>query len=270
MKENEKYAYVTLLGTDDYVIGALCLEVSLKRVGSKHPLIVLCSKNILKATIDLLKRRGIRCRALTHNVSIGKINTGVFERWNYTFDKLQVFGLIEYKKVVFLDSDMYVVKNMDHLFEKPHMSSVYADVWDKTAAVGLNSGLMVLEPSKKEYEGLVRLLHSDRFANSTMFGDQDVIRAYYSDWIQKTECRLPVGYNLYYPFVNEYLRQSKADDIFNIHFVYDKKPWQFSFPALLRRLRKFHKSYLIRYMALVYRFRLLIWLYGIGFRSDGK
>lgn len=263
MNENEKYAYVTLLGTDDYVIGTLCLEVSLKRVGSKYPLLVLCSNNISKATIDLLKKRGISCKTLTHNVSVGKINTGAFERWNYTFDKLQVFGLNEYEKVIFLDSDMYVVKNMDHLFEKPHMSAVYADVWDKTAAEGLNSGLMVLEPSNEEYEGLVGLLYSDRFAGSTMFGDQDVIRAYYSDWMQKAECRLPVGYNLYYPFINEYLRQSKADDIFNIHFVYDKKPWQFSFANLLKRLRKFHKRYLIRYMVLVYRFRFLVWAYRI-------
>lgn len=124
MIEEGKCTYVTLLSTDDYVIGSLCLAASLKKVKTKYPLLVLCSKNVSEETVDLLKRRGIRCKVLTHNVSIGEINTGVFERWNYTFDKLQVFDLIEYKKVVFLDSDMYVVKNMDHLFEKPHMSSV--------------------------------------------------------------------------------------------------------------------------------------------------
>lgn len=201
MNRDGKYTYVTLLGTDDYVIGTLCLATSLKRVASKYPLLVLCSRGVSDSTVDLLKQKGIECRILNQSVTVENVNTGKFERWNYTFDKLQAFSLTEYEKVLFLDSDMFVVKNMDHLFEKPHMSAVYADVWDETASEGLNSGLMVIEPAKSVYEGLVSMLYSDRFNDSKMFGDQDIIRAYFDDWMSRTECRLPIGYNLYYPCV---------------------------------------------------------------------
>lgn len=57
------------------------------------------------------------------------------------------------------------------------------------------------------------------------------------------------------------LPEGSKEGIYNIHFVYDKKPWQYSFAAFLRRLKRFQKGYLIRYMALVYRYRFFVWLY---------
>lgn len=40
-----------------------------------------------------------------------------------------------------------------------------------------------------------------------------------------------------------------------IHFVYDKKPWNYSWTAFIRRMLKFNAFYLFRYMLMVYLFK---------------
>lgn len=254
MNVNQRYAYVTLLGTDDYLPGTLCLAASLKRVKSRYPLLVLCFKSVSSDTMEKLKRRGLQTRVLVDTVTVPGINQGGYERWNYTFDKLQVFNLLEYEKVVFLDSDMLIVKNIDHLFGMPHMSAVVADVYDQPDCTELNSGLLVIEPSAKESQGLIDTLLSDRLSQLPMFGDQDVIRAYFSDWASKPELRLPVGYNLFYPFMDQFYKANgKRRDIYVIHFVYGKKPWQYTFKEVLKKMKREGRFYVLYYFYLMHQ-----------------
>ncbi len=39
--------------------------------------------------------------------------------WNGTFDKLLIFGLLQYEKRFFVDRDMMVLWNIDHLLDPP-------------------------------------------------------------------------------------------------------------------------------------------------------
>ena len=41
---------------------------------------------------------------------------GNMAHWNNCFDKLLIFGMTEFDKLIFLDSDMYIIENIDHLF----------------------------------------------------------------------------------------------------------------------------------------------------------
>lgn len=259
MKETSarRFSYVTLLGTDDYLIGTLCMAESLRNVKAQHPLLVLCSSSISSSSLKMLEKAGLDYMVLDGCIQVSGINKDGFERWNYTFDKLQVFNLIQFDKVVFLDSDMFIAKNIDHLFDSPNMSAVVADVYDQPDCTELNSGLMVIEPTTIVYKGLLDVLSSDRFKQMPMFGDQDVIRAYFSDWSSKQECRLPIGYNLFYPFMKEYCKAGgKKSDIYVVHFVYGTKPWHYSFGKLLKRTRKEGGSYLFRYALLMIKFKL--------------
>jgi alpha-N-acetylglucosamine transferase len=190
-------------------------------------------------------------------------NKGKYERWNYTFDKLQAFNLTEFEKVVFLDSDMMLVRNVDHLFKAPHMSAVVADVFDQPGCNQLNSGLMVIQPSASEFLGMMKMVSNGRFSEMFACGDQDIIRAYFKDWHANTELRLPIGYNLYYPFVHCF-DKSRDGEIYNIHFVYDKKPWQLTLTQVLRRLRRHNWCYLLRYLRMVHKFRALLRKKGIN------
>lgn len=245
-----KYTYVTLLGTDDYLVGTLCLWKSLRNVNSKYQLLVLCSQNISINVLNTLKSMGIQHRVLEEQIITEHKNEGEFARWSFTFDKLQVFNLVEYEKIVFLDSDMFVVKNIDHLFDAQHMSAVVADKYDQPECEELNSGLMVVVPSEREYKELISVLHSKVIKKLPMCGDQDIIRQYYNNWPNESTQKLPNQFNMYFTNIKKYEWEVSV-----IHFVYDKKPWNYSWKAFIKRMLRFNAFYLFRYMLLVYLFR---------------
>ena len=251
---NQKYTYVTLLGSDDYLIGTLCLWKSLSNVKSKYPLLVLCSQNISVDVLNILKHKKIQYKVLEEQIVTNHKNEGLYARWSFTFDKLQIFNLVEYDKIVFLDSDMYVVKNIDCLFNAQHMSAVVADVYDQPNCKELNSGLMVIVPQKQEYSQLTSLLHSKVIKRSPMCGDQDIIRLFYNNWSNETNLKLPNQYNMYFTNIKKY----KWVGVSVIHFVYDKKPWNYSWTAFIRRMLKFNAFYLFRYMLIVYSCRISV------------
>lgn len=251
---NQKYTYVTLLGTDDYLIGTLCLWKSLRNVKSKYPLLVLCSQNISVDVLNILKHKKIQYKVLEEQIVTNHKNEGEYARWSFTFDKLQIFNLVEYDKIVFLDSDMYVVKNIDCLFNAQHMSAVVADVYDQPNCKELNSGLMVIVPQKQEYSQLTSLLHSKVIKKLPMCGDQDIIRLFYNNWSNETKLKLPNQYNMYFTNIKKY----KWGGVSVIHFVYDKKPWNYSWTAFIRRMLKFNAFYLFRYMLIVYSCRISV------------
>ena len=116
--------------------------------------------------------------------------------WSNTFDKLFIFELIQFKKIVFLDSDMMIVNNIDHLFEKRNMSAVVSDRINDATCCELNSGLIVIEPQIgiiKQMQELIQDI-SLKYKN---FGDQDIIRLYFHDWKNCKELELDDGYNMW-------------------------------------------------------------------------
>lgn len=251
---DENYKYVTLLSTDDYVIGTLCLAQSLRKVRSKYSLLVLCSQSISERTINILKQEKLDYILLKDSLNIDANTNPDYKRWNYTFDKLAVFNLTQYSKIISLDSDMYVIKNIDHLFSHPHLSAVIADKLDQPNCKELNSGLMVICPSSAEYEGLKSTAEAFVKEKKDYYGDQDIIRYYYSEWSLNPELELPLTYNMYYSHVGK-IERTVCGGGYNVHFVHKKKPWEFSFTAFLRRLLRFNKKYLIKYMLMVWYFR---------------
>ncbi len=172
----DDFSYVTIISTDSYLIGALALYKSLKRVKSKYPLTILLSKNIDKSIDIILRQKDINCIRLTDTIEVTKNNKDPeYLHWSNTFDKLFIFELIQFKKIVFLDSDMMIVNNIDHLFEMKHMSAVVSDKINDATCCELNSGLIVIEPQigiLNQMQGLIQDI-SLKYKN---FGDQDIIR----------------------------------------------------------------------------------------------
>ena len=80
--------------------------------------------------------------------------------WYRAFGKISIFNLETFNKIVYLDSDMQVVQNIDELFDKPHMSAVRAGEdldW-------LNSGIMVIEPNSTEFNKLLEIVYNNEDA----------------------------------------------------------------------------------------------------------
>lgn len=222
----KNYAYVTYLGTNDYLIGTLALINELKSVESKYPIYVLVSSNLNEESIKLIKQNGAKVLETSEveiPVEIKKRNEKLgYSRWNFTFEKLQVFNLDQFDKIIMLDSDMLVKRNIDKLFEKPSLSAVCAgDKYPKNIDwKGLNSGIVVIKPNKKEFLRLVELIDVDTP------GDQDVIQKGNPDWNDDNELHLDESYNVISSFEAYYVGILKYKNIKIIHFTHRIKPWK--------------------------------------------
>lgn len=236
-----KYAYVTILSTEGYLDGVGALMLSLRKTRTQIPFYVLCGPAIETDTVERLKRIGYAQvlrydKSVTVPDNILQANTNrQNSNWNFTFDKLLVFELTQFDKIVFIDADMMVTQNLDRLFALPHMSATNAGCSfpGNENDIDLNSGLMVLEPQPGVVEKMLATVPSilDR---KKAFGDQDVLQAYYSDWASRSELNFGEKYNVYANYLDYYLKQLHycfSDDVNDprsiavVHFIGSSKPW---------------------------------------------
>ena len=231
-------AYVTLLSSEQYLDGVIILNQSLRFVKSEYPLFCALSENISVQVANFLNGVGIRTVRLKQSLIVESLqNTSTFRHWNYTFDKLLIWGLKEFDKIVFVDADMLVLRNIDSLFHVPAFSAVCAgksfhgnEKWNE-----LNSGLMVIEPNIDVEAELIRKLDEvlqDRGSLINGIGDQDIIHRYMPKWPDYPELHLDEGYNVFADFLTYYIlrlhysfKKDSPKPIYVVHFIGKLKPW---------------------------------------------
>jgi glycogenin glucosyltransferase len=220
-------AYVSLLSTDAYLPGVLVLHRSLQRTGTPHPFLLLITPGITARARAVLAGAGIVCRTIERPVAVA---SGVSRRarWDATYAKIHLFDLVDFDKIVFLDADMLVTRSLDHLFDRPHMSAVNAggllpghESWTQ-----LNSGLLVVEPSRELFAALARRLAA--LTDGEGGGDQELLHAQFPDWPHREELHLDHGYNMFHTHLDEYHARFgwTLDQVAVLHFIGESKPWQ--------------------------------------------
>ena len=120
------YAYCTLITRSSYLTGVVILAHTLKKSGSAYPLIVLYTDTLPQSSIRALELEAPHSNLILHHVSalLPRDNIHVHliaERFADTWTKLRVFQLHElqqWDKLCYLDADMIILKNMDHVFAK--------------------------------------------------------------------------------------------------------------------------------------------------------
>jgi hypothetical protein len=109
--------WTSLITNTAYLSGLLTLDYSLKKHGSKYPLVALYTDTFPPEGHAALEARGIpkqRVKYLLPKLSKDFSND---PRFYDCWSKLTPFSLVEYERVVQLDSDMMLLKNMDELME---------------------------------------------------------------------------------------------------------------------------------------------------------
>lgn len=234
------HAYVTLVTNADFAEGAMALVRSLKLTGSAADVVVMYTGGVDAATLAPLAALGARltpvdllptsaafnerhARATLHGAApFTKGRKPAFHTPLDNFAKLRLWQLTAYDKVVFLDADTLVLKNIDRLFGYPEFSAapnVYENLADFRR---LNSGVFVAQPSLATFEAmLARLDRPDAFWQRT---DQTFLQSYFPDWHG-----LPVFFNMlqYVWFALPELWDWKSIAV--IHYQYEK-PWETDHP----------------------------------------
>lgn len=228
--------WVTYADDNTFFEASIILFRSLHKVGTVHDCIIMTPVNF-KYTGNLslysLKTKNVILKAIP---PLDQQHSNHSEkRYSACLNKLYVWLLTDYEKVCWLDSDMIVMKNIDHLFdleiEDGHMlaapgclCNVFNNPKFITAQlkcpyvcnnnIYINSGLFIIKPNPNIYD---LLLQEDY---NRPLSDQDVFNDFFSSKINM----LPPTYNymsqldLIHPEVNSH-------DVHIFHFTYDK-PWE--------------------------------------------
>ncbi|KAJ5927746.1 hypothetical protein N7466_006702 [Penicillium verhagenii] len=109
--------WTTLITNTAYLSGLLTLDYSLKKVGSKYPLVALYTDSFPVEGHKALDARGILKQHVAYLLPSTPREYTNDPRFYDCWSKLTPFSLVEYDRVVQLDSDMLVLKNMDELME---------------------------------------------------------------------------------------------------------------------------------------------------------
>lgn len=232
---DKKYSYITLLTNDSYSYGVVLLVDSMQKVNTQYPLLVLVTKNVSLATLELLNQLQVKYEVIDtiqlpdhiyeHN---RQINPPLASTWKNCLTKFHIFNKTEFDKVVFLDADILILKNLDHLFEKPDMTCAldgeYFNLWPDWPH--FNSGCMVIEPNKDKFDNIlnyVNNLKTEELPNYVI-ADQEILNLYYSDWVNKIDLHLNKFYNVFAPYVQDEQIKELANECYFIHYT-GRKPW---------------------------------------------
>lgn len=233
-----KYSYVTLLSDNSFIDGVLLLYKGLKETNSQFPLTCIITNNVTQDIINKLQEYNINTiiypeiktpqNFYAHNCKIDKLCA---DNWINVFSKLHIFDLDQFDKIIYLDADIMILKNLDHLFSYPHMSAAivgeYFNKWPDW--IHFNSGCMVIKPSKKLYQDILKFYYNfneNNLPDYMFIADQEILNKYFNDWGIKKELHLNKYYNIYPSLITnmKQLQDIKSNCYF-IHFV-GVKPWQ--------------------------------------------
>ena len=232
------FAYATLVTNNDYAMGALALARSLRTAGCDAQLIVMTTCEV--QGLDTLESAGALIapvaqppfsdafkdrhgRSAVHKMApFDKGEKPLFHDPLDNFCKLRIWEFEDYERVVFIDADAIVLKNIDRLFGYPQFSAA-PNLYESLADFGrLNSGVFVAAPDRAIFENMVAELDQPgRFWRRT---DQTFLQHWFPEWHG-----LP-----YLDNVLQYVFFNLPDlwiwpDIRVLHYQYEK-PWQDDHP----------------------------------------
>ncbi|KAL0876424.1 hypothetical protein Bca101_026129 [Brassica carinata] len=168
--ESRKGAYVTLLYGDEFLLGVRVLGKSIRDTGSHKDMVALVSDGVSDYSKKLLKADGWKVEKISLLANPNQVHPTRF--WG-VYTKLKIFNMTDYNKVVYLDADTIVVKNIDDLFK---CSKFCANLKHSER---LNSGVMVVEPSEALFSDMMRKVKT---LSSYTGGDQGFLNSYYPDF----------------------------------------------------------------------------------------
>uniref|UniRef100_A0A2P2LMY6 Hexosyltransferase n=1 Tax=Rhizophora mucronata TaxID=61149 RepID=A0A2P2LMY6_RHIMU len=144
--QSAEEAYVTLLYGDEFLLGVRVLGKSIRNTGSKKEMVVLVSDGVSDYAKRLLKADGWIVEKISLLANPNQVRPKRF--WG-VYTKLKIFNMTNYKKVVYLDADTIVVRNIEDLFKCAKFCA------NLKHSERLNSGVMVVEPSESVFNDMM-------------------------------------------------------------------------------------------------------------------
>ncbi|KAG9449829.1 hypothetical protein H6P81_009794 [Aristolochia fimbriata] len=249
-----KRAYVTFLaGNGDYVKGVVGLAKGLRKAKSAYPLLVAVLPDVPEEHRQILTSQGCIVREIQPIYPPENQIQFAMAYYVINYSKLRIWDFEEYSRMIYLDADIQVYENIDHLFEEADQGCFYAvmdcfceKTWShsKQYSIGycqqcpkkvkwpaemgsppplyFNAGMFVFEPSRLTYESLLDTL---RITPPTPFAEQDFLNMFF----EKTYKPIPLVYNLVLAMLWRHPENVELDKVKVVHYcAAGSKPWRYT------------------------------------------
>ncbi|XP_030520664.1 galactinol synthase 2-like [Rhodamnia argentea] len=249
----QKRAYVTFLaGTGDYVKGVVGLAKGLRKSKSAYPLVVACLPDVPEEHRQILELQGCIVREIEPVYPPENQTEFAMAYYVINYSKLRIWEFVEYSKMIYLDGDIQVFDNIDHLFDGPDgyfyavMDCFCEKTWSSSPQYKIgycqqcpdrvpwipelgpppplyfNAGMFVYEPNLLTYHDLLETL---KVAPTTSFAEQDFLNMYFRD-IYKP---IPPIYNLVLAMLWRHPENVDVDQVKVVHYcAAGSKPWRYT------------------------------------------
>jgi len=181
-------------------------------------LFVRKAANVSASALDKLRQIGWKLR-IEDDIVMPSVDVEKIRHWHkWNLNKIRFWSWTEYDQILFVDSDTLVKGDLSEVWNTPGSSvplgniltlviAAAPDAWDFTTRdVHFNSGVLLLRPSKTEYDLLHRALSAPGM-HLPEEGDQGFLNRFY----EYRNFGLPQAYNLnlvlyqWFPMVWEFL-----------------------------------------------------------------
>ncbi|KNA25334.1 hypothetical protein SOVF_007520 [Spinacia oleracea] len=164
-------AYATILHSAHvYVCGAIAAAQSIRMSGSTRDLVILVDDTISEYHRGGLEAAGWKIHTI-QRIRNPKAEPEAYNEWNYS--KFRLWQLTDYDKIIFIDADLLILRNLDFLFGLPEISATGNN------ATLFNSGVMVIEPSNCTFKLLMDHINEIESYNG---GDQGYLNEIFTWW----------------------------------------------------------------------------------------
>lgn len=215
-----RYACVSVITTPAYVLGALVLGHSIRKSGWPHDLLILVTRDVGAADRERLLRIWDRVAEVEPIANPNPPEGQAFASFATTYTKLRIWEQTDYDKLIYLDADTLVLRDLQELLDRPGFAAAPCG----TAPDQFNSGVLVLTPSRDIFSDMLQKLPVLRSYDG---GDQGFLNEYFADWYTgPASQRLPLTCNV--PRLLAYYASAwrRLDgQIKVIHFYGPQKPW---------------------------------------------
>jgi alpha-N-acetylglucosamine transferase len=134
--ESKPNAFVSLIMFNhSYIYGMMTLAHSLRLIGTKHKIVCMATHDIYDLYKNVLERfydEVIPIKYIKYAncmLKSGKQET-IYGTWkDFACTKWTCLALSQYNKICFLDADLIIIKNIDHLFEIQSPAGCFVNYW---------------------------------------------------------------------------------------------------------------------------------------------
>ncbi|KAL6990156.1 glycogenin [Sarracenia purpurea var. burkii] len=246
-------AFVTFLaGKGDYVKGVVGLAKGLRKAKSAYPLVVAILPDVPEEHRSILKSQGCIVREIEPLSPPENQTQFSMAYYVINYSKLRIWEFVEYRKMIYLDGDIQVFGNIDHLFDKPDgylyavMDCFCEKTWSDTpqfkigycqqcpekvqwpADLGpppplyFNAGMLIFEPNLSTYHHLLETL---KLTLPTSFAEQDFLNMYFREIYRP----IPPIYNLVLAMLWRHPENIDLDQVKVVHYcAAGSKPWRYT------------------------------------------